>query len=110
MNYIDGATMVVTVKARYARNPRKLNHKGTKDTKEETQRQEEDLLFSPAGWTPGKKASTPGGVRPIPEGIAISYLRVLCLPREIPKDSEAHFTWGAFVVQKILSFMTGFKV
>ncbi|MDZ7759186.1 MAG: hypothetical protein U5L00_02885 [Desulfovermiculus sp.] len=60
----------------YARNPRKLNHKGTKDTKEETQRQEEeDFLFSPAGWTPGKKASTPGGVRPIPEGIAIEAKR-----------------------------------
>jgi hypothetical protein len=76
-------------KAGYARNPRKLNHKVTKDTKEGTQRQEEeDFLFSPAGWTPGKRPPRLAAYGLSREGLQfLTFVRVFC----------------AFVVQKILS-------
>jgi hypothetical protein len=60
-----GFSNFVNSKAGIARNPRGLNHKDTKDTKKEGR---ESVFFLCLGLAK-EKASTPGGVGPIPAGI-----------------------------------------
>ena len=48
-----------------------------------------EFSFFPAGRTPGKKASTPYGVSPIPEGICKSSLCVLCALTRVSQSEHS---------------------
>jgi hypothetical protein len=98
-------------KAGFARNPRELNHEDHKVQKGRAAKVRRRIYFSPpAGWTPGEKTSTPGGVRPIPEGICkfeqsgmarwISWPWMRCIEPN-PALLNLHFVFFVpFVVEK----------